>query len=92
MRYIVVKQWSQAWSVFDRVFGLPAQMGGQMLVGLTRHEAKREASKANESLLRWSPAGVSTKKMRGNDRVVALEQPQHGRGSEGAGQPPPFVG
>ena len=83
MRYIVVKEWSQTWSVFDRVFGLPAQMGGQMLVGLTRHEAKREASKANESLLRWRPTGVGPKKMRRSGSAVASEQPQHRRGSEG---------
>ena len=58
MRFCVVKESSQSWSVFDRVFGLPAQMDGQMLVRLTRHEAKRKASKANEMLARWRPTGA----------------------------------
>ena len=90
MRYIVVKEWSQTWSVFDQVLGVPAQMGGQMLVGLSRHEAKREASKANESLLRGRLTGAGPKKMRRNDSAVASEQPQHRGGSEGA--PHPAVG
>jgi hypothetical protein len=55
MRYVVVKESNRTWYVFDRVFSLPAQMGGLMLVGLSRHAAEREASKANEVRLRWMP-------------------------------------
>ena len=57
MRYLVVKESNQTWAVFDKVFGVPAQMHGKLLVGLTRHNAKREASKANELLLQWRPGG-----------------------------------
>jgi hypothetical protein len=59
MRFYVIKATNQTWSVFDALFRQPAQMDGRMLVGLTRHEAKREASKANEVLLRWRPTGES---------------------------------
>ena len=59
MRFYVVKATNQTWSVFDQLFRQPTQMDGRMLVGLTRHEAKREAAKANEVLLRWRPTGES---------------------------------
>jgi hypothetical protein len=57
MRYITAKQTDQTWCVFDRVFNLPAQMGGVMLVGLSHHAAEQEASKANLERLRWLPTG-----------------------------------
>jgi hypothetical protein len=57
MRYIVAKQPDQTWCVFDRVFNVPAQMGGVIVVGLSHHAAEQEASKANLVRLRWMPTG-----------------------------------
>ena len=59
MRYVERKQVKGTWCVWDRVFDLPAEIHGRMLVGLTATNARREASQANVAWLRWRPGSES---------------------------------
>lgn len=52
MRYVLMKQSNGTWSVSDRVFNILAQINGRVLMGLSRRDAERNASKANEMWLR----------------------------------------
>ena len=60
MRFAVVREPSEMWSVFDRLFNLPAENNGRLLVGLTHDEAKREASNTNAKLLGWRPTSAGS--------------------------------
>ena len=60
MRFAVVREPSETWSVLDRLFNLPAQNDGRLLVGLTHDEASLEASNTNEKLLRWRPTSAGS--------------------------------
>ena len=42
MRFAVVREPSETWSVLDRLFNLPAENDGRLLVGLTHDEARLE--------------------------------------------------
>jgi hypothetical protein len=61
LRYAVIEETTGTWSVFDRLFDVPAATDGRLLIGLTRDEASQEAVQANEKLLRWRPTGPGTK-------------------------------
>ena len=50
MRYIERRQSKGTWCVWDRVFNLPTEIDGRMLVGLSQ-----EASEANDAWLGWRP-------------------------------------
>jgi hypothetical protein len=64
MRYIERKHAKETWCVWDRVFDLPAEIHGRMLVGLSASAARREASRANEAWLRWRPGSEGTPALR----------------------------
>lgn len=50
MRFAAMQDPCDDWLVCDLVFGIPAEMDGRPLIGLTRGEAKRLAGLANAGL------------------------------------------
>jgi hypothetical protein len=54
-RFVTVEDAGGTWSVFDAVFGLPADVEGRLATGLPREEAIRAAAKANARILGWRP-------------------------------------
>lgn len=61
MRFVVVREPSEMWAVYDQIFDLPAEFEGKPLGGLMRDEAERFAAIANNEISRWRPTPGSTK-------------------------------
>jgi hypothetical protein len=73
-RFSVVQEPTGTWSVFDAIFDLPAEVDGQLLIGLTRDGAIRAAAKANASMLPRRP-GAGPALEAANDCGLATEHP-----------------
>ncbi|AZO08695.1 MULTISPECIES: hypothetical protein [unclassified Mesorhizobium] len=48
MRFAVIQDPCDDWMVYDLLYDLPAEIAGELPVGLTREEAERLARQANQ--------------------------------------------
>ena len=52
MRFAAMQDPCDQWIVYDLISALPAELGGRLLMGLTRSEAEQIAEQANTSFIR----------------------------------------
>ena len=52
MRFAAMQDPCDQWIVYDLISALPAELGGRLLMGLTRSEAERLAEQANAGFVR----------------------------------------
>lgn len=52
MRFVVVREPTDTWAVFDTIVNEPAGFASQCLIGLTREQAEWFASRCNQQMSR----------------------------------------